>query len=141
VGEAREVVVGGLQRRVDGVEREVAEPRLRAVPVDEGRGFAPEGVGEVVEFGDRGRVAENGIADVARGVEEVVLAAEEAEVFVEPALELLKLRRIAQVRFADPTGRVAGGLEAVAEGLLRYGKTYLRIEPRWCRGGSPACRD
>jgi hypothetical protein len=86
--------------------------------VDEGGGLAPEGVGEVIERGDPLGSAENGVGRVGVGVEEVVHAAEKTEKFVEPAFERMKLRRIAEMRFSDPAGRVAGGFEAVADGGL-----------------------
>jgi len=48
--------------------------------------------------------------------------AEEAEVFVEAALQRVELRLVAEVRFAEPARRVAGLLEAIGQGRFLQGK-------------------
>ncbi len=112
-GELRQPVVGGLHRRVDGVEGQVEEPRLGLVPLDERHRLAAEGVGRVVEFLDR-----LGAAQDAGAVEVAVRAAEEAEELVEAALLRVQLRQRAEVPLADQAGGVAGRLEAVGERRL-----------------------
>ena len=62
--------------------------------------------------------AEDGLCASRGGVEVIVRAAEEAEVLVEAALERMELRLVAEMRFAEPAGGVAGGLEAVADGCF-----------------------
>ena len=119
-GNLRQPVVGGLHRRVDGVESEVEEPWLGLVPLDERHRLAPEGVGGVVQFLHR-----LGAAQDAAGVEVIVRAAEEAEELVEAALLRVHLRQRAEVPFADETGDVAGGLEPVGDGLFAHGQPVV----------------
>ena len=114
LGELRQPVVGGLHRRVDGVEGEVEEPRLGRVPLDERHGLAPEGVGGVVEFLHRLVAAQD-----AGGLEVAVRAAEEAEELVEAALLRVHLRQRAEVPLADQAGDVAGGLEPIGDASFR----------------------
>jgi hypothetical protein len=64
------------------------------------------------------RAAEDGVGRLRIDIKEVVLAAEKSEELIETPLQRMKLRRVAEVRLADPTRHVAGGFQAVADRFL-----------------------
>src|SRR5437588_11957134 len=103
---------------MDGVERQVTEPGLRMVLLDENNRFAAESVGGIIDFAHGCRAAQDGIMLIGRGVQVIVRAAQETEVLVETTFERVKLREVPEVRFAKPAGRVTDFLESVADGLF-----------------------
>jgi hypothetical protein len=117
--ESLEIGRGGFERRMHRIERQVAEPRLALVLCDEVHRVLSECLGGVADVVHRLGALEDGIARVRRGVEVVMRAAEEAEVFVEATLERMERRLVAEVRFAEPPGRVARVMEPIPDGLLR----------------------
>ena len=117
VGELRQSVVGGLHRRVDGVEGEIEKPGSRLVALDERHRLAPEGIGGVVQFVHLLVAAQDaGLVHVA------VRAAEKTIELVEAALGRAHGRFGAKVPFANDAGGVAGGFEALGDG--RFGQRH-----------------
>ena len=85
---------------------------------DEAGGFAAEGGGGVIEGWD----GVGAVLDAVR-VGVAVGTAEEAEEFVEAALERVVIGGATEVPFADEAGVVAVGFEAVGEGGFGEGET------------------
>ena len=117
-GELAEAGVVGLQRRVDGVERQIEEPRLGLVPLDERHRLASEGVREVLLLVGRLLAAED-----AGRAEVIVRAAQEAEELVKPAPLRVEFGRRAEMPFADQPGRIPGRLQAIGQRRLGQGQT------------------
>lgn len=134
---AEALQVGGwdLEGCVRGVIGEVEEEGFGGFgAVDEGGGFAGEGVGEVAGEGFGAAVAFDGDevfagGAVELGAEVVVAAAEEAVHFAETAPERVHGGGGAEVPFADEAGAVTGGAEGFGEGDLVEGKAG-----DWVRG-------
>ena len=73
------IFLGRLEGRGHCVEREIAEPGPTLVFLDESGGFPADSVRQVVEGVDALRAAEDGVGEVARGIEVVVQAVEKSE--------------------------------------------------------------
>src|SRR5688572_23109241 len=90
--------LGGVHRRVNGIERQAKKKRLGFVSLDESHRLACQGVRQVLPLLDRGCAPQDGRALVGKVR---VSSAQETEELIETAPLRMKRRGAAQVPLTD----------------------------------------
>src|SRR5687768_13487166 len=114
------------------IERQIAEPRLRVMLLDERHRFACESFRDVSLLFYRLGAAQNEIVRIAGDVQVVMRAPEEAKEFIEAALQRMKSWLVAEVGFPEPSGRIARSFQSVCDRLLMNRESSVRHR-RLCR--------